>query len=39
MMEQTLYLPPGQEYDPSASPLAILTRLAGHPLAGVRAAA
>lgn len=36
MMEQTLYLPPGQEYDPSASPLAILTRLAGRPLAGVR---
>ncbi|RYF71360.1 MAG: 3-deoxy-D-manno-oct-2-ulosonic acid (Kdo) hydroxylase [Comamonadaceae bacterium] len=39
MMEQTLYLPPGQEYDPSASPLAILTRLAGRPLAGVQAAA
>lgn len=32
MMEQTLYLPPGTEYDPQASPLAILTRLMGHPL-------
>lgn len=32
MMEQTLYLPPGTEYDPNASPLAILTRLMGHPL-------
>ncbi|RYF83905.1 MAG: 3-deoxy-D-manno-oct-2-ulosonic acid (Kdo) hydroxylase [Comamonadaceae bacterium] len=39
MMEQTLYLPPRQEYDPSTSPLAILTRLAGRPLAGVRAVA
>lgn len=37
MMEQTLYLPPGQEYDPTASPLAILTRLMGRPLAGLGA--
>ena len=35
MLEQTLHLPPGREYDPSASPLAILTRLNGRPLAGV----
>ena len=35
MLEQTLHLPPGREYDPSASPLAILTRLKGRPLAGV----
>jgi len=35
MMEQTLHLPPGREYDPSASPLAILTRLKGRKLAGV----
>lgn len=35
MMEQTLYLPPGREADPQASPLAILTRLVGLPLAGV----
>jgi hypothetical protein len=35
MMEQTLHLPPGREYDPSASPLAILTRLQGRRLAGV----
>jgi hypothetical protein len=35
MMEQTLYLPPGHEYDPSASPLAILTRLQGRKLVGV----
>ena len=32
MMEQTLYLPPGTEYDPKASPLSILTRMQGHPL-------
>lgn len=37
MMEQTLYLPPGREADPQSSPLAILTRLAGRPLAGVGA--
>jgi hypothetical protein len=37
MMEQTLYLPPGREVNPQASPLAILTRLAGRPLAGVGA--
>jgi len=35
MLEQTLYLPPGHEYDPSASPLAILTRLKGRPLSGL----
>lgn len=34
MMEQTLHLPPGREADPQASPLAILTRLMGRPLAG-----
>ena len=37
MMEQTLYLPPGREAHPEASPLAILTRLVGRPLAGVGA--
>ena len=37
MMEQTLYLPPGREADPQASPLAILTRLVGRPLVGVGA--
>ena len=37
MMEQTLYLPPGMEVDPQASPLAILTRLVGRPLVGVGA--
>ena len=37
MMEQTLYLPPGREVNPAASPLAILTRLVGRPLAGVGA--
>ena len=37
MMEQTLYLPPGREVNPQASPLAILTRLVGRPLAGVGA--
>lgn len=35
MLEQTLHLPRGEEYDPSASPLAILTRLQGRRLAGV----
>lgn len=35
MLEQTLHLAPGHEYDPEASPLAILTRLVGRPLAGV----
>ena len=39
MMEQTLYLPPGREADPQSSPLAILTRLVGRPLAGVGAGA
>ncbi len=37
MMEQTLYLPPGREVNPQASPLAILTRLVGRPLVGVGA--
>lgn len=37
MMEQTLYLPPGREVNPQSSPLAILTRLVGRPLAGVGA--
>ncbi|MDO5623244.1 MAG: Kdo hydroxylase family protein [Pseudomonadota bacterium] len=37
MMEQTLYLPPGKEVNPAASPLAILTRLMGRPLVGVGA--
>ncbi len=37
MMEQTLYLPPGREANPQASPLAILTRLLGRPLVGVGA--
>ncbi len=37
MMEQTLYLPPGKEVNPQASPLAILTRLVGRPLVGVGA--
>ncbi|MDO5290177.1 MAG: Kdo hydroxylase family protein [Pseudomonadota bacterium] len=36
MMEQTLHLPAGQEADPHSSPLAILTRLMGRPLAGVK---
>lgn len=35
MLEQTLHLPPGHAYDPSASPLAILTRLVGRPLYGL----
>jgi len=37
MMEQTLYLPPGREANPAASPLQILTRLMGRPLVGVGA--
>lgn len=32
MMEQTLHLPAAQQYDPAASPLAILTRLTGRSL-------
>jgi len=32
MMEQTLHLPPEAQYNPASSPLAILTRLAGHSL-------
>lgn len=32
MLEQTLHLAPEKQYDPHASPLAILTRLVGHPL-------
>ena len=35
MMEQTLYLRRGGELDPQSSPLAILTRLMGHPLEGL----
>jgi hypothetical protein len=34
MLEQTFHLPVARQYDVQASPLAILTRLAGHPLAG-----
>jgi hypothetical protein len=34
MLEQTFHLPVRHQYDVQASPLAILTRLAGHPLAG-----
>lgn len=37
MVEQTLYLPPGREANPAASPLQILTRLVGRPLVGVGA--
>lgn len=32
MLEQTLFLPPGSEYNPAASPLSILSRLKGYPL-------
>ncbi|SNT13906.1 3-deoxy-D-manno-oct-2-ulosonic acid (Kdo) hydroxylase [Noviherbaspirillum humi] len=32
MMEQTLHLPAARQYNPDASPLGILTRLAGHAL-------
>ena len=34
MMEQTFHLPVAHQYDVQASPLAILTRLAGRPLSG-----
>ena len=34
LLEQTLHLPVAHQHDPGASPLAILTRLAGRPLAG-----
>jgi hypothetical protein len=34
LMEQTFHLPVDRLYDPLSSPLAILTRLAGRPLAG-----
>lgn len=37
MLEQTLHLPAAHAYDKEASPLAILTRLAGRPLHGVPA--
>ena len=32
MLEQTLHLPAARQYDPSASPLAVLERLTGRPL-------
>lgn len=32
MMEQTFHLPAARQYNPDASPLAILSRMAGHPL-------
>ncbi len=32
MIEQTFHLPVDRQYNPQASPLAILTRFAGHPL-------
>jgi hypothetical protein len=32
MMEQTFHLPAAKQYNPDASPLAILGRLAGHPI-------
>jgi hypothetical protein len=32
MMEQTAHLPVAGQYDPEASPLAILRRLTGRPL-------
>jgi hypothetical protein len=34
MLEQTFHLPVSRQYDPGASPLAILTRQVGRPLAG-----
>jgi len=34
MLEQTFHLPVSAQYEPSASPLGILTRLAGRPLRG-----
>lgn len=36
MLEQTLFLPPGSEYNPEASPLSILTRMKGHALVDAR---
>lgn len=39
MLEQTLHVPAQHAYDPSASPLAILTRLMERPLEGVSAPA
>ncbi|MPM46283.1 hypothetical protein SDC9_92981 [bioreactor metagenome] len=35
MLEQTLFLPSGSEYDPLSSPLSILTRMKGHSLVDV----
>jgi hypothetical protein len=32
MLEQTLHLPPGKQYDPASSPLAILSKLTGREL-------
>ena len=32
MMEQTFHLPAAKQYNPDASPLAILGRQAGHPI-------
>lgn len=32
MLEQTLFLPPGSEYNPAASPLSILSRMKGYSL-------
>jgi hypothetical protein len=32
MIEQTFHLPVDRQYNPQSSPLAVLTRLAGHPL-------
>jgi hypothetical protein len=32
LLEQTVYLPATRQYDPQASPLGILSRVAGHPL-------
>jgi hypothetical protein len=34
MLEQTFHLPVAHQYDPAASPLAILTRMVGRPLQG-----
>ena len=36
MLEQTLFLPSGSEYEPQISPLSILTRMKGHPLVDAR---
>ena len=38
MLEQTLFLAPEHQYDPQASPLAILSRLTGRPLVTQRTA-